>query len=127
MRKHGQKIVFRSVRSLNHFLLLFDRSLSAVAFCDRGGNGHGRDRQRRCPRLQHQKRLVLRLQDEGPESMERSPNCDGRENKDASRGFARGKSKCSPDDDRTANKGNWIIAGGNGKPSAKHGLGQQHQ
>src|SRR6266699_6641723 len=114
MREHGQKIVFRSVRSLNRFLLLFDRSLSAVAFRNRGGNCHGCDRQRRRPRLQHQKRLVFCLQDEGPESVERSPNCDGRENKDSSRGFARGESKRGPDDDWTANEGNWIIAGGNG-------------
>src|SRR5204862_2929373 len=66
-------------------------------------------------------------QNERPETVERSPNCDGRKNKDASSSFTLRKSKRGPDDDRTANKRDRIIPRGNWKPSAEHGFGQHDE
>src|SRR5438874_2309734 len=104
LRRIIESEVFHSVRSLNRFLLLFDRSLSAVAFRNCGGNCHGRDRQRRRPRLQHQERLVFRLQNERTKTAERPQDGDSRKNKDAGRCFARSESKRGPDDDWSANE-----------------------
>src|SRR5713226_4676590 len=73
------------------------------------------------------KRLVFRLQNERSESMERSPNCDGRKNKDASGCFARRETKRGPDDDRSANERDRIIPRRNRKPSTEHGFRQHHK
>ena len=104
MRKHRQKIIFGAVRGLDRILLLFDCGLDATALGNCGRDCHCRDRECRCPPLQHQERLIFGLHDERTKIVKRSPNGDGRQDKDTGGGFALRESERGPDDNWSADK-----------------------
>src|SRR5205814_3740858 len=125
--KHRQEIIFRAVRRLDDFLLLLDRRLRAIAFGNGGRDGHCSDCQRGGPCLQHQERLVLSLRSERSETIECSPNCDRGQNENTGGGFARCKTKCSPDDNWSAKKRNRIIPRRNLERTAEDNFSEDHQ
>src|SRR5207244_4169757 len=79
------------------------------------------------PPLQREKRLIFRSPDEWTEAMQRPPHRDRRQDENSRGSFALCKAEGCPNHNRSANESDWIISGGNGKPSAKDHPAQQDQ
>src|SRR5205814_10551556 len=63
--------------------------------------------------------MVLRFHDEGAEAAQRSPDGDGREDENARGCLTLRKTEGRPDDDRSADEGDRVIAGRNREPAAE--------
>src|SRR4029077_15740802 len=74
------------------------------------------------PGLQSEERLVFRFHNEWTETVQRSPDGDGRENKNAGGRFALREAESGPDHDRAADEGEWIIMDRQRIPTAKNEL-----
>src|SRR6266480_4181506 len=77
--------------------------------------------------LQNLQRLILCFQHKRTEVPQRSPDGDRRENKYAGSGFALRHAECHPDQDRPANKCDWIILGADRQPTAENRFAEPQQ
>src|SRR5690349_17407847 len=127
MRKHGEEIVFRPIGGFDLRFLLLDRQFGSSPFRHGGGKRQGGDGEDSGLAVHDEQGMIVRFHDEGPVMVERPYDRDGREQKNSGGRFTLRKTKCRPDDNRSANKRNGIILCADGKPAAENNLAEKKE